>query len=96
MILDTKYKEFEGIPDTSHIAQLALYSISTGVKNCCLVYAGKAKEIRHYSLHQNIKLHTLFLDLKAFNKNEFENKCNEIINLMKCILQPIIEHEAEC
>ncbi|CAN5888669.1 hypothetical protein BH23THE1_BH23THE1_35400 [soil metagenome] len=95
IILDTKYKEFEGTPDTSHIAQLALYSNSTEVKNCCLVYAGKTKEIRHYSLHQDIKLHTLSFDLKAFNKHEFDNNCNSFINSMKRILQPIIEKEAE-
>ena len=95
MILDTKYKEFEGTPDTSHIAQLALYSNSTGVKNCCLIYAGKAKEIHHYSLHQNIRLHTLSFDLKALNKYECETKCNDFINSMKSILRPIMEKEEE-
>lgn len=93
IILDTKYKEFEGTPDTSHIAQLVLYSNSTGVKNCCLVYAGKAKEIHHYSLHQNIKLHTLSFDLQAFNKYEFEVKCDNFINSINLLLQPIMKEE---
>jgi hypothetical protein len=92
MILDTKYKEFEGAPDTSHIAQLALYSNSTGVKNCCLVYA-KCKEIHHYSLHQDIKLHTLSFDLQAFNKHEFKTKCNDFIISINSLLHPIIEEE---
>ena len=38
LILDTKYKEFKGI-DTAHVAQMVLYSNSTGVRNCSLVYA---------------------------------------------------------
>ena len=94
IILDTKYKEFEGSPEISHVAQLTLYSNSTGVKNCCLIYAGKTKEETHsYFLHQGIKLNIFSFDLQASNKYEFENKCINFINSVNSLLQPMIEEE---
>ena len=94
LILDTKYKEFEGTPEMSHIAQMTLYSNSTGVENCCLIYAGKPKEETHtYFLHHGIKLNILSFDLQASNKYEFESKCNNFINSVNLLLQPMIEKE---
>ena len=94
LILDTKYKEFEGNPEISHVAQLTLYSNSTGVKNCCLIYAGKPKrEIHSYYLYQGIKLYIFSFDLQALNKYEFEAKCNNFINSINSLLQSIIEKE---
>ena len=96
LILDTKYKEFEGSPDISHVAQLTLYSNTTGVKNCCLIYAGKPKSETHsYFLHQGIKLYIISFDLQASNKNEFETKCNEFINSVNSLLQPLIEKKKQ-
>lgn len=94
LILDTKYKEFEDSPEISHVAQLTLYSNSTGVKNCCLIYAGKPKAETHsYFLHQGIKLYIISFDLQASNRNEFENKCNNFINSINLLLQPMIEEK---
>ncbi len=94
LILDTKYKEFEGSPEISHVAQLTLYSNTTGVKNCCLIYAGKPKAETHsYFLHQGIKLYIISFDLQASNKYEFENKYNDFINSLNFLLQPMIEEE---
>ena len=94
LILDTKYKEFEGTPEISHVAQLTLYSNSTGVENCCLIYAGKPKvETHSYFLHHGIKLNILSFDLQASNRDEFENKCNSFINSVNLLLQPLIEKE---
>lgn len=94
LILDTKYKEFEGSPDISHVAQLALYSNSTGVKNCCLIYAGKPKrEIHSYYLYQGIKIYIFSFDLQASNKYQFEAKCNNFIDSLNSLLQSIIEKE---
>ena len=91
LILDTKYKEFEGSPEISHVAQLTLYSNSTGVENCCLIYAGKPKEETHtYFLHHGIELNILSFDLQASNKHEFESKCDTFINSVNLLLQPMI------
>lgn len=48
IILDTKYKEYDNIPDMGHIAQLSLYSYSpsTRVKNCGLIYPGVITEYK--------------------------------------------------
>jgi 5-methylcytosine-specific restriction enzyme subunit McrC len=94
LILDTKYKKFEGSPEISHVAQLTLYSNSTGVENCCLIYAGKLKEETHtYFLHHGIKLNILSFDLQASNKYEFESKCDTFINSVNSLLEPMIENE---
>ena len=94
LILDTKYIEYQNDPETKHIAQLALYSNSTGVKNCCLIYAGKTKEKTHsYFLHQGIKLDIISFDLHASNRNEFENMCNSFINSLMSLIEPLINKE---
>jgi hypothetical protein len=93
LILDTKYKEFEGIPEISHVAQLTLYSNSTGVQSCCLIYAGKSKETHSYFLHQGINLYILSFDLQASNKYEFESICNSFINSLMSLIAPMINEE---
>ena len=92
LILDTKYKEFKGI-DTAHIAQMVLYSNSTGVRNCSLVYAGgNTKDMyHHYSLHHNIGLDILSFDIQATNKYEFETKCNEFTNFVYGLIESLIQ-----
>jgi len=92
VILDTKYKKFESSPDTSHVAQLVLYSNSTGVKDCCLIYVGKENGLIHtYFLNQDIKLHILSFDLQASNRYEFEDKCNKFLTSLNLLFQSIIE-----
>lgn len=93
LILDTKYMQFEGNPDISHVAQLALYSNSTGVQDCCLIYAGRTKEPHPYSLHHDIKLNILSFDLQATDRYEFKSRCDNFINSINLLLQPIIEKE---
>lgn len=91
LILDTKYKEFKGI-DTDYVAQMVLYSNSTGVKNCSLVYAGgNIKDVYHYSLHHDIRLDILSFDIRATNKYEFESKCNEFINVVYLLIESLIK-----
>jgi hypothetical protein len=93
LILDTKYKEFTGI-DTAHVAQVVLYSNSTGVKNCSLVYAGgNTKEMYHYHypLHHNIGLDILSFDIQATNKYEFESKCNEFTNFVYGLIESLVQ-----
>ena len=95
LILDTKYKEYENKPDTSHIGRLTVYSNSTGIKNCDLIYTGGKETIKNYSyqLYQNIRLHILSLDLQGSNKYEFENKCNTFINSINTLLEPLINEK---
>lgn len=93
MILDTKYKQFENSPEISHVAQLTLYSSSTGVQNCCLIYTGNPKDRPHYQLSHGIKLHILSFDLQASNKYQFEQKCVQIINSVDSLIQPLIGQE---
>ena len=43
----TKYQETPGKPPESHLAQLSLYSNTTHVKNCVLIYVGKSQILLH-------------------------------------------------
>ena len=87
IILDTKYKEFEGKPESSDVNQLISYSISTDVKDCGLIYLENKINYKYYNLHQGIKLHIILFDLIASNQFEFESKCS---NFMNCLLKIII------
>jgi hypothetical protein len=46
-------------------------------------------------LHQGIKLSIISFDLQASNKNEFETKCNNFMNSINLLLQPMIEEKEE-
>ncbi|MFL6325525.1 MAG: hypothetical protein ACJ72C_12310, partial [Nitrososphaeraceae archaeon] len=67
LIVDTKYQAIQGKPDESHLAQLCLYSNTTHVKNCALIYAGKS-DFRRYALEENIMIHVISFDLTAINE----------------------------
>jgi 5-methylcytosine-specific restriction endonuclease McrBC regulatory subunit McrC len=42
LIIDTKYQKFSEEAKVDHIEQITLYSNTTHVKNCVLVYVGKS------------------------------------------------------
>jgi 5-methylcytosine-specific restriction enzyme subunit McrC len=79
LIVDTKYQETTGRPQASHLEQLSLYSNTTYVKSCVLVYAGKSQS-RLYELKQDITVHVISFDLSALNELEFESKCDDFMN----------------
>ena len=80
IILDTKYMEFESKPNSSHLAQMNLYSDVKKVKNCGLIFPGTNSN-KIYQLDKiGLNLHILFFDIKADTHYEFKNKCNLFIN----------------
>ena len=85
-VLDTKYMEFEGKPNSSHIAQMNLYSNIKKIKNCGLVYHGNSSNIIYYLENIDLYLNILSVDLIAFNQYEFNEKCNAFINTLKTLL----------
>ena len=80
LILDTKYKEFESQPEEGHVAQLVLYSLSTGVKKLGLIYVGDLNENRKYIIKPDIILHSLCFDLVASDIEDFNKNCLNFIN----------------
>lgn len=87
-IIDTKYQETSGKPEASHLEQLSLYSNTTHIKNCALVYAGKS-ETRRYDLKEDIAIHILSFDLAAQNQDEFRSKCDDFIGQTRRILDSL-------
>ena len=86
IILDTKYMEFESKLNSTHLAQMNLYSDIKKVKNCGLIFPG-LRENKIYLLDKiGLNLHLLFFDLKAETHPDFLNKCQLFINsLIKLI-----------
>jgi 5-methylcytosine-specific restriction enzyme subunit McrC len=84
IILDTKYKELADDPDIAHIAQLSLYSLSTDIKNCGLIYVGKFPR-QLFLIKQNIKLHVLPFNLATSNKYDFEKNCSQFVEQIKSL-----------
>ena len=82
IILDTKYKEYDNTPDMGHIAQLSLYSLSTRVKNCGLIYPGKF-EPEFFLIKPDIRVHILPFNLAASSKLEFEENCSQFVENLK-------------
>jgi hypothetical protein len=85
LILDTKYKEFESQPEEEHVAQLVLYSLSTGVKKLGLIYVGHLNEKRKYIIKPDIILHSLCFDLLASGVEDFNENCMNFINSIKTL-----------
>jgi hypothetical protein len=67
-----------------HIAQLALYSLSTEVKNCGLVYVGKF-DPEFFLIKPDIGVHILPFNLVAYSKLEFEENCSQFEKTLKAI-----------
>lgn len=84
IILDTKYKEYDNAPDMGHIAQLSLYSLSTRVKNCGLVYVGQF-EPELFLIKPDIRVHILPFNLAASNKMDFEENCSKFEENLKSL-----------
>lgn len=68
-----------------HIEQLSLYSNTTHVKNCALVYVGKS-QTPPYDLEEDIKVHIVSFDLEAANEDEFKHKCVDFTSEIRNIL----------
>jgi McrBC 5-methylcytosine restriction system component len=84
IVLDTKYKKYDNAPDMGHIAQLSLYSLSTRVKNCGLVYVGKF-EPEFFLIKPDIRVHILPFNLVASSKLEFEKNCSQFEGNLKSL-----------
>ncbi len=101
LILDTKYQQYEGITEEKHVAQVNLYSDATSVKDCAIVYAGQ-NQFSHSILKGNTILHTISIDLLDNNQldndsveikqTKFEDKCQNFINTVNSILEPLKLH----
>jgi 5-methylcytosine-specific restriction enzyme subunit McrC len=90
MILDTKYKEYRGKPEEEEVAQMVLYSNSTRIKQCVLVYTGVSKSIQPYYLKENIMLHIVLIDLAATNAKEFQRNCAKFVNDITMIMNQVL------
>ena len=85
IILDTKYMEYGNTPEIGHIAQLSLYSLSTQVNNCGLIYPGKF-ESELYLIKPDIRVHILPFNLIVSSKMEFEENCSQFVENLESLL----------
>ena len=88
LLMDTKYQSFTGDAEVSHLEQLSLYSNTTHVKDCALVYVGKSKTAP-YLLKEDITIHIVPFDLQAENEGDFEHKCVNFITEIRSILNSL-------
>ena len=97
LLLDTKYKKLDNLPEDKDRRQVTDYSTFLQVKNIGLIYSGK--KIEDYlprnpiSLKQHIKLHLLSFNLKAYNSSEFEDRCNYFIKELLKILRQLENYD---
>jgi 5-methylcytosine-specific restriction enzyme subunit McrC len=93
LILDTKYKKLDKLPDEKDFDQVTGYSTFMGVKNVGLVYAyNKSAYLQHnmpIKLKHDINLHLLLFDLSTENLIDFEERCLSFINSLYLILERI-------
>ena len=93
LILDTKYKKLDTSPETGDRDQVSSYSLYMQVKNISLLYSGKKFEegtiTSPIPLKQQVTLHLLIFNLKAYKESEFEEKCLEFIKQLLSILKRI-------
>jgi 5-methylcytosine-specific restriction enzyme subunit McrC len=93
LILDTKYKKLDKLPDEKDFDQVTAYSTFTQVKNVGLVYAYiKSTDLQpnmSIKLKQGINLHLLVFDLSIENFIGFEERCTSFINSLNQILREI-------
>ena len=89
LILDTKYSELADISEKGHVsdvAQLVLYSISTGAKKLGLIYVGNNGRRRKHVIKSGITLYVLCFSLQASNILTFEQNCFDFFEDVKAIL----------
>ena len=84
MILDTKYKEPTSEPSRDDLSQMVLYSNSTGIKKCVLVYPTKLEKKR-FDLKNGITLYCIGFDTSASNLEEFEEKCRQFVAELRAV-----------
>lgn len=96
LILDTKYKDFEKMPEEGQVedvAQIVLHSISIGVKKIGLIYVGKPIERRRHGIKSGTILYILCFNLISSYISTFEQNCSRFVKDVKSILadgqQPI-------
>lgn len=103
-ILDTKYYEDktaddedednEELPNTkrtigrSNVAQMVLYSNSTGIKKLGLIYPGKYTEPDKIEIKNDIELNIFHIDLEGETREDFEDNCEKLKNqLLNCVIK---------
>lgn len=84
-IMDTKYQQFSGEAEVSHLEQLSLYSNTTHVKDCALVYVGKS-QTPPYHLKGGITVHVIPFDLETSNEYDSNQKCNNFTYEIRNVL----------
>jgi hypothetical protein len=90
IILDTKYKEYKDKPEEEVVTQMVLYSNSTRIKKCVLVYPGVSKSIPPNYLKENITLHIVLIDLSVTTPEEFERNCSEFVKHIEKIRNQVL------
>jgi 5-methylcytosine-specific restriction endonuclease McrBC regulatory subunit McrC len=86
LILDTKYSQrTTGTQDMSHVAQMSLYYLTTGAKNCALIYPGQ-HETEVFVLRSNLTLYAISIDTTAKSSEQFRFNCNKFLNAIDNIL----------
>ena len=93
LILDTKYKKLDTSPESGDRDQVTSYSLFMEVKNIGLLYSGRKSEESTIKspipLKQQVNLHLLIFNLKAYKESEFEERCSEFIIQLLSILKRI-------
>src|SRR6476646_3102450 len=89
-IIDTKYQKFSGNAEVSHLELLCLYSNTTHIKNCALVYIGKSRT-PPYDLEEDITVHIILFDLEAENEDAFKYKCDDFIHEIRKVINSLID-----
>lgn len=87
-LMDTKYQQFSGEAEVSHLEQLSLYSNTTHVKDCALVYVGKS-HTAPYRLEEGITIYIVPFDLEAENEGDFEHNCTKFITEIRSMLNSL-------
>lgn len=87
-LIDTKYQQFLGEAEVSHLEQLSLYSNTTHVKDCALAYVGKS-QTAPYRLEEGITIYVVPFDLEAENEEDFEYQCIKFVTEVQHILDSL-------
>lgn len=93
LIMDTKYMEYKSKPESSHVAQINLYSDIIKTTDCCLIYPGN-KDFTILNLEKiGITLYVIFIDLSAESKEKFAEYCNNFIRTLRSIVFKADNHD---
>lgn len=93
LVLDTKYKKLDKSPESGDRDQVTAYSLFMKVRDIGLLYSGRKSDedlvASPISLKQQINLHLLMFNLKAYTESEFEQKCSNFIKDLSNVLRII-------